>query len=363
MKTKSIVLVMSLVAIASTYWYVSESGGISPNSVGDSQTLTERGSEASPELSASVKNDARIPPPSPEMLKRRQSVPSSEVVAQLTQLIKTQLGESIRSIAVQVSLKEMRDGLEADYPGEGVAMFEQIIRQAFPELAEQILSAISLMDTYDEWLVDNYLDLNDLNTLARDNTLWDKRIQLFGEAGAREIWSEEIAQDQQRERAVKTVMTELDKAYDMSMSDRVYTMQAAMQDNFGATPEGLLVGTSSVTTQLVFRLDSVQKELAALSPEERQETINTMRLQLGFAEERIPVLEEMDKKRNAMWDAGLSYMEERKTLLSSYQGEDLETELDLLRLKHFDDRHAYTVKQEESIGLMRYERERVYGLN
>lgn len=363
MKTKVLVFAISFLAISSAYLFVSESDNLAPNLASDAHESIENGSDPQSNSSVLAGNNDRIPPPPPELLKRQQTVPASDLVAQLTQLIKQQFGESIQDIAVQVSLKGMRNELEEGYPGEGVAMFEQIIRQAFPEHAERILAAISLMDTYDEWLVDNYLDLNDLNALARDNTLWDKRNQLFGEADARKIWSEEIAQDERRERAVKTVMTELDKAYDMSMSDRVYTMQAAMQDNFGSTPEGVLVGASSVTTQLVFRLDSVQKELAELPSEERQETINNMRRQLGFAEERIPALEEMDKKRNAMWSAGLSYMDERDTLLSSYQGEDLETQLDLLRLKHFDDRHAYTVKQEESIGLMRYERDRIYGLN
>ncbi|WP_197466489.1 hypothetical protein, partial [Oleiphilus sp. HI0080] len=172
-----------------------------------------------------------------------------------------------------------------------------------------------------------------------------------------------IAQDQQRERNVKTVMTELNTAYDMPLEDRVYTMQVAMQDNYGDTPEGLLMGTASVTTQMVFRLDSVQKELAAMEADERQETINQMRLQLGFPEDRIGVLAEQDKKNDEMWDKGNAYMEEREALVATYQGEDLETELDLLRLKHFDDRSAYSLKQEEALGMMRYERQRIYGLN
>ena len=100
-----------------------------------------------------------------------------------------------------------------------------------------------------------------------------------------------------------------------------------------------------------------------MEPEARQETINKMRLQLGFPEDRIGALAEQDKVSNEMWETGYAYMAERHQLIASYKGEDLETELDLLRLKHFDDRHAYSIKQEEALGMMRYERPRVYGLN
>jgi hypothetical protein len=299
----------------------------------------------------------------PEVLKKKGNMAPDALVEQLSRKMRAQFADSINSIVVQVSLKDMRVGLESEFPGQGSQMFEEILRRAFPELADQILLAIANMDAYDEWLVDSYLDLNDMNAVAKDNTVWNKRIELFGEEDARLIWNEEIAQDQQRERNVKTVMTELNTAYDMPLEDRVYTMQVAMQDNYGDTPEGLLMGTASVTTQMVFRLDSVQKELAAMEAGERQETINQMRLQLGFPEDRIGVLAEQDKKNDEMWDKGNAYMEEREALVATYQGEDLETELDLLRLKHFDDRSAYSLKQEEALGMMRYERQRIYGLN
>ena len=301
--------------------------------------------------------------PQPKALEKRQSYTAEQVVQELSLKMREQFLGSIQNIRVQVSLKELRVGLEAEYPGQGAQMFEQIVRNAFPELADQILLAIANMDLYDSWLVDSYLDLNDMNAVAKENTIWGKRIELFGEQDARQIWNEEVAQDAQRERNVKTVMTELNTAYDMPLEDRIYTMQAVMQENYGATAEGLVMGTGNLTTQLVFRLDSVQKELSAMEPESRQETINQMRLQLGFPEERISVLAEQDMRNAEMWDKGKAYMTEREVLVAGYQGEDLETELDMLRLKHFDDRHAYSIKQEESLGMMRYKRPRVYGLN
>lgn len=355
---KKIIILASAAAVAGGITYLA----LQPQS---ENAITGVGSQASDERTITdiEQNEAMKKAVIPEALKKVDRMAPEALVEQLSKKMREQFADSINSIVVQVSLKDMRVGLEAEFPGQGGQMFEEILRRAFPELADQILLAISNMDTYDAWLVDSYLDLNDMNAVAKENTIWNKRIELFGEEGARQIWNEEIAQEQQRERNVKTVMTELNTAYDMPLEDRIYTMQVAMQDNYGDTPEGLLMGTASVTTQMVFRLDSVQKELADMEADKRQETINQMRLQLGFPEDRIGMLAEQDKQNNEMWDKGYAYMEEREVLVSNYQGEDLETELDLLRLKHFDDRHAYSIKQEENLGMMRYGRPRIYGLN
>ncbi len=355
MKTK--IILVSAVVVAGSLAYISLTGN--QQSVTSAEMAAH--SKALPQTQQNADQTRMVG--LPKALQKPELLPADQLIEQLSIKMREQFGDTIDNVVVQVSLKDLRLGLESDYPGQGYEMFELILRKAFPELADEILLALANMDRYDEWLVDSYLDLNDMDAISKDNTIWNKRIELFGEEDARRIWNEEIAQDVQRERNVKTVMNELNTAYDMPLEDRIYTMQVAMQENYGATAEGMVLGTGNIITQLVFRLDSVQKELAAMEYEARQETINQMRLQLGFPEDRIAVLAEQDKKNNEMWEKGYSYMAERKMLVASYQGDDLETELDLLRLKHFDDRHAYSIKQEESLGMMRYERPRVYGLN
>jgi hypothetical protein len=288
---------------------------------------------------------------------------SEDTVAQFASLMRERFINEINSVAIQVGLKDFREGLKRDYPEYGAELFEKIVRAAFPDLADEILLAVANMDRYDIWLVDNYLDLSDKNPMEREGLIWAKRVEVFGEEAANEIWNEEIAQDQQREQTVKTVINELNSSYDMSLEDRIYTLSAVMQDQYGNTAAGMTVGTTGLTSQLIFEMDSVQKELSEMQPERRQETINQVRRQLGYPEDRIAVLAQQDSEKDEMWAKGDVYMQERQALVANYQGDDVETELDLLRLKHFDDRHAYSVKQEESIGLMRYERRRVYGRN
>jgi hypothetical protein len=311
----------------------------------------------------STPNRDNIPPPVAFTQEEQLDPSKDETVAEFARLLRERFANEIDSIAVQAGLKDFREGLKRDYPGQGAELFEKVLRSAFPNMADEILLTIANMDLYDSWLVDNYLDLSEKNPMEREGTIWAKRVEIFGEKAAHEIWHEDIAQDQQREQTVKTVINELNSAYDMPLQDRVYTLNAVMQEQYGGTAAGLTVGTTSLTSQLIFEMDSVQKELSEMEPEARQEAINQVRRQLGYPEERIAVLAEQDTKKDDMWNKGNAYMQERQALIESYQGNDLETELDLLRLKHFNDRHAYSIKQEESIGMMRYERPRVYGRN
>ncbi|MCH2157517.1 MAG: hypothetical protein MK096_01895 [Oleiphilaceae bacterium] len=299
----------------------------------------------------------------PDHLKKREMPEADELVIELSKRMREEFANNIEDIVVQVRLRDLLISLEQDFPGQGRMMFEQIVRAAFPELADQIIAAVDKMGDYEDWLVDSYLDLEALNAVAKDNTIWNKRIEIFGESDARKIWNEQVAQEEQRERNVKVVLNELSTDPNVPMEERIYLVQSAMEENYGDTPAGLMMGTASVTTQLIFRMDAVQQELAGMDPEARQETINQMRLQLGFPEERIAQLEEEDQRRDEQWTKGYAYMEARTALLESYTGEDLETELDILRLTHFDDRTAYSLKQEETIGMMRFDRPRVYGMN
>ncbi len=101
------------------------------------------------------------------------TLPKAEHVAQiydefealkldLTDKIKQQYSSTIKNIAVQVSLKEFLYDLKKSYPVRGRELFEAIIKGAFPEFAEDIFRAVDTMAMYDEWLLDNALDLNDL---------------------------------------------------------------------------------------------------------------------------------------------------------------------------------------------------------
>jgi hypothetical protein len=110
------------------------------------------------------------------------------------------------------------------------------------------------------------------------------------------------------------------------------------------------------------RMEGVQRELAALSPAARSRTLAHIRRELGFDEEAIARMEEIDARREERWQNGLAYMQERKRVASTFEGDALEAELRALREEYFAN-EAPTIEAEERDHFFRFERPRIYGRN
>jgi hypothetical protein len=86
------------------------------------------------------------------------------------------------------------------------------------------------------------------------------------------------------------------------------------------------------------------------------------RRELGFGDEEIEQLAELDAVKESRWQNGLAYMEERRRIAATFEGETLERELALLRERYFEIA-AKTIEREEASGFFRFERPRIYGRN
>jgi hypothetical protein len=110
------------------------------------------------------------------------------------------------------------------------------------------------------------------------------------------------------------------------------------------------------------RTEAVQRELAAMSPSERAGELAHIRRELGFREEEITRMAEIDAWRESRWQNGLAYMAERARISQSFAGDALADELSALRAEHFG-HEAPTIEAEEREGFYRFQRPRVYGRN
>jgi len=300
------------------------------------------------------------------------SLPKAEPIAQvatefealkldLIDKIRQQYSSTIENIAVQVSLKAFLVDLIKQYPERGRALFEAVILAAFPDIADDIFQAVNTMAIYDEWLLDNVLALNDMPPLEYNGELWKKRRELFGD-DANRIWSSEITAQEERRKALHKTVAMLDQAYDTTMNERVYILQSAYEEQYSETVENVVFDSNGVLAQVLFGFDSVQKELAAMSNEERQTQIDTVRRTIGFDEQQIEYYAEQDQIKDKRWLNGYSYMEARQSLFDSLSGEELELELNALREEHFK-HEAPTISREERDDYFRFKRPRVYGRN
>ncbi len=264
----------------------------------------------------------------------------------------------------QVSLIELMADIQAAGPAYPPDAFQKLIEQAFPGHAETIIANIQKMAIYEAWLKDNFIALNQLDLADQERQLWIKRREYFGDR-AEEIWDGFTLDDAQRRSAVKLAVDVLDKTTDISVQDKASILYRTYLNQYLGTTEDLTVGSASLLSQTFFGMESVQQELGALEQVPRQQAINDIRRSLGLSEEQVESLATLDRQNNKRWENGYAYMRARNQLTDGAEsdGENLASSLHALRVEYFGEQAETIKREEEDLGLYRYERPRVFGRN
>ena len=269
-------------------------------------------------------------------------------------------GNTIDEIKTRLELFRERMDLLAEDPQGGAQLFEQAIHIAFPERAADILALVAKLDRYELWLTENELRLQGLPVMERQAALWQKREEIFGEL-ANDIWDRAESELEQKAETFQRELAKLDQAHGQSLQELAYQLQSTVEELYGNDMTYRLTGSGALGDTL-FRMDSVQSQLADLPAEERQQAINDLRRQLGYPEDAIEKLAEQDQERARKWEQGNAYMSERDQLTSNLSGEQLDQALEDLRQEYFGNT-SITIRKEEEDGFYRFERKRYYGIN
>ena len=271
-----------------------------------------------------------------------------------------QYGSDIENISVQVSLVELRDYIVNIDPVRGYQLFIDAVREVFPDHADDILQAVKSMDQYNRWLLENTREFSFMSDVDKDQQLWIKRKELFGDA-ANQIWSSEIAAYENRKNAIRETIAELSQSAIISNDEKLYQLQDSLEQVYAYSIDGFILNKGLVS-KVFLSMETVQQELAAMDADLRQQRIDEYRQRMGFSAPVIERLRERDIDRNQRWDNGLTYMDARSELEQKYSGEQLEQQMAVLRDKHFK-HEARTIELEEESGFYRYRRPRVHGRN
>lgn len=269
---------------------------------------------------------------------------------------------NVHEIPVQVSFLDLKRMLTEQYPNQADILFERILKLAFPELAESILTLLQKLETYENWYQDNLLTLSQLSHSGRYETIWNKRYAMFGEL-ADQIWPTEQASDElqsQREQLQLTLQA-LNNDNVNSINEKLFILTATLNENSDQSAIAELSQQGTISN-LFFGLSSVQKELKSMTHEQRQSSINDTRRAMGYSEADIEQLAQEDAKKEERWQNGYAYMNQRDELLAGSSNNVTENQLDELREQFFK-QEAPTIAAEESAGFFRYERPRYYGRN
>jgi len=352
-KWKIFIVVMLAAAVTIIYIEITNSlkvGNMSANSAGEtSKYLLGSGPSDTNAASSDINSELMSPTDDLDQFE-------SELVAKL----KVTYGARIQALNIQASLITVKKYVLKYDPLEGVERFSRIIHTAFPDYAESILSIIERLEIYNDWMLENQTMLIELTSTVQQGMVWEKRRELFGD-DAEIIWSEELAELSQKQTKMHDIFSQLDQSTGMTIDETLYQLRTAISENHDGSIQALSSNGGKVA-HAFFNLESVQKTLKSLPPEERQFEINKVRKELGYTEEQISKQQKKDEKRNERWDNGLNYMSARTTLIETTSEADLPEALLVLREKYFQ-QDAITIQKEEESDFWRFKRPRKYGNN
>jgi hypothetical protein len=204
---------------------------------------------------------------------------------------------------------------------------------------------------------DNQTYLRGLSDPERRTAIWDARNRLFGKEAAERIWASEL-----RNQAVVDTLATVDAKQDADLKQRLSMYKQGLKDVYGEQTEGYLERHRQESMNRFLDLSSVQRELTAMSPDARSQSLRTIRQELGLDEEALKRWDELDRTRDMRWQAGAAYMAEREALTKQLSGPELEAKLREVRARFFGS-EAEIIGQEEESGLFRFERPRQWGRN
>ncbi len=276
----------------------------------------------------------------------------------LIEHVQAEYGQHIEHAYMQMRLVEfLMRYFQKHRPDDWRDAITALIRDSFPEFADEILALLDDRVEYQAWMESNRARLQTLDAETRRDELWQTRERLFGAEDAAEIWASE-----RRNRAVDDALVMIDSADGASVLDKLSMYRDSLSDIYGDELDRFLSQHRHRAMTRFIDLDTVQATLSALPPDSRQDTLRDIRREMGLDETAIERWDELDSTRDQRWANGLEYMAARAELTAAYQGEQLETRLHELRERYFGDQ-ADAIRSEEQSGVFRFERERRWGRN
>ncbi|NMO16304.1 hypothetical protein HPC49_49395 [Pyxidicoccus fallax] len=277
--------------------------------------------------------------------------------------------------ALATALRE-RYGARLDEPSVQMRMVEELMRyfqkrnpdrwreelldflkKSFPERYEELAALLRNREDYEKWVKDNDAYLRGLGDKERRAALWDARNRLFGKDIAERLWASEL-----KTQALADTLRALDTTEGANLQQKLSAYKQKLQEVHGPAADAYVARHQQELMNRFLDLSSIQRELGAMTPEERSVSLRAVRKEMGLDDEALARWDTLDRTRDTRWDAGARYMAERAALAKEHSGAELETKLQEVRARYFGT-EADIIAQEESSGFFRFERPRVWGRN
>ncbi len=313
---------------------------------------------------------ARATPGAQELAARSRGTPATAAGAQegpdglerpgkdLVSYLRSRYGARIRDPHTQMRmLEQLMRHFQQRNPTGWEADLLAVLQQAFPELYDELARRLRQRLDYEKWMKEHHAELQHKPAAERRAALWQERTRLFGKEVAEQIWAAEL-----RNLAVADALAALDALPGASIGDRMARYKQSLEKTYGENAQAYVRAHQQELMNHFLDLGSVQKELGAMTPEQRARNLRTIREEMGLDEQALARWEELDRVRDTRWELGARYMAEREALTRQHSGPELETKLAELRARYFSE-EAQTVAEEEQGGFFRFSRPRQWGRN
>jgi predicted metal-dependent hydrolase len=297
-------------------------------------------------------------PGAPDFEPRAERRPGTDPItkdSEAVDYLREQFGATITNKRTQIkALEKLIAYLMRQYPDDWQKRLEGLLAQAFPELASQLLAQYQNMSAYNEWLAANRTQLAEMDPAARRDALRDARFKYFGQDAA-EIWEETFRHEQ-----IYDAMDAISQTPDATVDQALDTYVDSIKQAYGDKAPQFLENRATELMTGFLGLGTVQDDLHAMTPEARARQLDTVRAKMGLDEAARQRWSDLDSQRDAAWETGERYMDERQKIADSFDGDEETRRLTELRGRMFGD-EAETIQSEEAAGFFRFDHRRVYG--
>ncbi|MBB3048099.1 hypothetical protein FHR99_002365 [Litorivivens lipolytica] len=308
-----------------------------------------------PVASINAKPDAHASAPSKDTNSTRQWNSDQERDAFFIADMQGRFAPHIHIQHAQIRLiEQVISYLREHYPDDWRSRVAALLGASFPELADELLNKFDSLERYNEWLLADRKQLQQMSPEDRRQALWDKRYAAFGE-DAEVIWAAEI-----RNQNISDALIELDQSSSSNLQEKLGSLVNVIEQNYGEHSEAFIQSRQTELMNKFIQLPSVQSSLRELPATERRAELRSLRQSLGMDEEALDRWEALDNQRDQAWSTGQDYMARREDILSRYDGSRQQEELYALQQSVFGN-DAALIRQEEAAGFYRYAGQRRIG--
>ena len=244
--------------------------------------------------------------------------------------------------------------LMAHYPDDWQERVYALLKELFPDIADQLFERYQRLQGFNTWLQENRATLMQMSAAERRDALWAARREAFGDDAA-EIWAGEI-----RDEKVRDSLAVINAVQGKTADEKLMMLLASVNEAYGEEAPLFLENRQTELINSFVGVDSIQAELAALPPDQQHAELRNIRSRLGMSEEALARWDALDRERDTAWSTGQRYAAEREKILAQYQGEEQEQRLRQLQEQSFG-AEADTIRNEEAAGFYRFARKRRIG--